>query len=101
MSAYQYTDYHFDWEGIALLVKWCPSWLGEDADYQTAHLEIYAADNAPLPMTETGYRSHFIDREAVEALGGAIAYVRAWLDEAAASPEWQAKAEADRQPSLF
>ena len=101
MSAFDTTDHHMDWEGIALLVKWCPHWLGEDAYYPIAHLEIHAANKAPLPITETGYRSHFIDKEAVEALGGPVAYARAWLDEAAASPEWKAKVAASRQLSLF
>ena len=66
MSAFDYTDHHMDWEGIALLVKWCPSWNGENAIYQIAHLEIHAANKTPLPITETGYKSHFIDKEAVE-----------------------------------
>jgi hypothetical protein len=101
MSAFDYTDHHMDWEGIALLVKWCPSWNGENAIYQIAHLEINAANKTPLPITETGYKSHFIDKEAVEALGGPLAYARAWLDEAAAAPAWKAKAQASRQLSLF
>ena len=101
MSAFDYTDHHMDWEGIALLVKWCPSWNGENAIYQIAHLEIHAANKTPLPITETGYKSHFIDKEAVEALGGPLAYARAWLDEAAAAPAWKAKVRASRQLSLF
>jgi len=101
MSAFDYTDHHIEWQGIALLIKWCPRWLGERAYHQIAHLEIHAANKTPLPITETGYKSHFIDKEAVEALGGPVAYTRAWLDEAAASPEWKAKAQASRQLSLF
>ena len=101
MSAFQYTSYHLEWEGISILVKWCPRWLGENAPHQIAHLEIHAANREPLPMTGTGYRSHFIDKEAVEALGGPVSYVSAWLAEAAAAPEWQAQVQASRQLSLF
>ena len=101
MSAFYYTDHHIEWEGIAVLVKWCPSWLGGSTHHQIAHLEIHAANKTPLPITETGYKSHFIDKETVAALGGPVAYARTWLDEAAASPEWKAKAEASRQLSLF
>jgi len=75
MSAFDYIE----WEGIALLVKWCPNWLGGNAYRQIAHLEIHAANKTPLPIAETGYKSHFIDKEAVEALGGPVAYARAWL----------------------
>jgi hypothetical protein len=101
MSAIDYTDFHIDWEGITLLVKWCPSWLGERSSHQIAHLEIYSADRQPLPITETGYRSHFIDKEAVEALGGPVAFTRAWLDEEAASPAWRKRVSTSRQLSLF
>tara|TARA_R110002020_G_scaffold219395_5_gene427303 strand:+ start:1466 stop:1771 length:306 start_codon:yes stop_codon:yes gene_type:complete len=101
MSALPYTDHHIEWEGIAVLVKWCPRYFGVKDIYQIAHLEIHAANKTPLPITETGYKSHFIDKETVEALGGPVAYARTWLDEAAASPEWKARAQASRQLSLF
>ena len=101
MNPSRYTSHHLEWEGISILVKWCPQWLREDAPYQIAHLELHAANREPLPMTATGYRSHFIDREAVEAFGGPVAYVSAWLAEAAAAPEWQAQVQASRQLSLF
>ena len=101
MSVVHYTDFHIDWEGIALLIKWCPSWYGASGGFQIAHLEIHSADRQPLPMTETGYRSHFIDKEAVEALGGPVAFTRAWLDQEAASPAWKAHVSASRQLSLF
>jgi len=45
MSAFNCTDRHMDWEGIALLVKWCPSWNGEDAIYQ-----IPQALSSSLPL---------------------------------------------------
>jgi hypothetical protein len=101
MSALHYTDHHIDWEGIALLIKWCPRWHGASDDFQIAHLEIYSADRQPLPITETGYRSRFIDRSIVEALGGPVAFTRAWLDEEAASPAWKVHVSASRQLSLF
>lgn len=96
-----YTEHTTDWQGVALLVRWCPQWLGENAEHQIAHLEIIAKNKSPLPITETGYKSHFIDRDAVESLGGPVAYALAWLDGAAQSPDWKAKQEALRQLSLF
>jgi len=101
MSAFNYTDHHIEWQGIALLIKWCPAWLGNDAHYSIAHLELIADNRTVLPVTETGYRSHFVPREEVEALGGPVAYARAWLDHAAKSSEWQAHKAASRQLSLF
>ena len=69
-----------------------------------AHLEIRAIspERAPLPITETGYRSHFHQPGTVEGLGGdVVAQVVAWLDEEANSPAWRKREEAVRQLSLF
>lgn len=93
--------HRIDWEGIALLINWCPAWLGQDRAYSIAHLEIVADDRAVLPVTETGYRSHFVPREEVEALGGPVAYARAWLDHEARLPAWKARMAGSRQLSLF
>ena len=66
-----------------------------------AHLEITSKNKEELPITETGYRSHFLPEEEVNAKGSPIAYVRAWLDHAALSPSWIKKEEAAKQMSLF
>jgi hypothetical protein len=52
-------------------------------------------------MTETGYRSHFCGTPLIDDEGGPVAFVRAWLDHAADTPEWKAKEAAARQFSLF
>lgn len=93
------------WNGIQLAISWEPRWLNLDDDYglDTAHLQIEAIEpeRAMLPITETGYRSHFTTAEAVTAMGGPVAFVLAWLDQEAASPVWQRQAEAARQLTLF
>jgi hypothetical protein len=69
----------------------------------TAHLEVQrvAPEWAMLPITETGYRSHFLPRGTAENAGGPVAYVKAWLEEAAKAPDWKRREAASRQPSLF
>jgi hypothetical protein len=57
----------FDWQGITVSVAYEADWLGiskELPQFATAHLEIRSEEhsNAALPVTETGYRSHFIAR---------------------------------------
>lgn len=95
----------FDWQGISLSVSFEANWLNMDGDfpYRTAHLEIRSIrpEGAPLPVTETGYRSHFVQAEDVAELGGPEAYVRAWLDDARCDPKWKARQDAARQMSLF
>ncbi|WP_255406260.1 hypothetical protein [Novosphingobium sp. CF614] len=68
------------------------------------HLEIrsVAPEVAVLPITSTGYRSHFLPIGTVDAHGGdVVTQVTAWLNEAAAKPDWQAHVKASRQGSLF
>jgi hypothetical protein len=102
----EYQTFTFDWNGIRIAVRYCQSWFDfyeEIYGYPLAHLEIESIepDRTPLPMTETGYRSHFTRPDVIEAEGGPVPFVRAWLAEAAKDPEWIA-AEADRkQMSLF
>ncbi len=67
------------------------------------HLEIrsLAPEREPLPITETGYLSHFIAQPVVEDAGGPAALVLAWLDHYAQSPVWQAKQITRQQLDLF
>lgn len=98
----EYQIHQADWQGIALSVSYCPSWsvsYREIYGYDLAHLEIRAP--CPLPVTGTGYRSHFTRPDLIDAEGGPVAFVLAWLDDAAQSPAWKARQEQARQLSLF
>jgi hypothetical protein len=106
MTARSYETYTFEWNGIRIAVRFCPRWLGfyeRVYGYPLAHLEIESIEpaRAPLPMTQTGYRSHFTRADEIEAHGGPAAFVRAWLAEAAKDPEWMASVESRKQLSLF
>ena len=91
--------HRFTWKGIQIEVIYSPVRWGV-----IAHLEIRSIQppRAPLPITETGYRSHFHPCGTVEANGGDVmAQVMAWLDEEAVKPEWLAYAAKSRQGELF
>lgn len=96
--------YRSDWNGIMLEITYEPQWMpasvmGEDL----AHVQvrsIYPTD-APLPITETGYRSHFIAASAIIAAGGPVAYVDVWLEVDSDTPAWRAREQAARQLALF
>lgn len=95
-----------EWQGILIEVRYAPNWLGssEDGDpCSVAHLELESLrpERAPLPVTGTGYRSHFTSRAEVEAYGGAASFVQQWLDLDAKSPAWKAQSVPSRQMSLF
>ena len=91
--------YEFTWRGITVQVVHTPRrWNAIE------HLEIrsIAPADAALPITATGYRSHFVPIGTVAAHGDDVAaQVTAWLDDEAKKPEWLAHTEAGRQGELF
>jgi len=100
----RYEDHETVWNGITIRIAYEPNWLNRaDDGYDTAHLEIEAVapERAMLPITETGYRSHFTSAATVGSYGGPVAFVRAWLDEEAATPAWRRREAAARQYALF
>ena len=88
------TDYaiiHKNWNGIEIEIRWNADYVAFDDGGSMAHLEIESISpaRAPLPITETGYRSHFIHRSNVDHMGGPEAYVEAWIAEQAQSLAWK------------
>lgn len=77
----------------------------DDSDYPGSfeHLEVRTLEpeGAPLPITETGYRSYYAPTGHVEDFGGAVAYVRLWLEQDAKGRKWAETEAAWRQLSLF
>lgn len=64
-----------------------------------AHLEIrsIAPERAPLPITETGYRSHFIHTADMELSAfDPVAEVENWIEQEASSPKWKKDVLANR-----
>lgn len=85
------------WRGITIHVR---SQAGCFTMGDLCHFDIEAVspERAKLPITETGYRSHFyhgtLPEDVVEA-------VRSWLDEEAEKPEWKTAEANARQLSFF
>jgi len=86
-----------DWQGICLTVSHKPNWTGCGFD----HIEITSRNRAPFPISETGYRSHFLHGDEIRRYGDATAYVQAWLDEAGHTTAWQRIDQETRQLTLF
>jgi hypothetical protein len=85
-----------DWRGILIQVTL-------EKQRFVDHLQIETLDpiRAPLPITETGYRSHFIAKDLIEQAGGPAAYLEAWLDHAATAKGWAAIEDTVRQYELL
>ncbi len=84
-----------DWRGVAIEIRLTTNWLNGTAH----HLEIQAAQ--PLPVTQTGYRSHFFGVDQDIDIDQARSFVLRWLDEKAQSNAWHDAEERRRQGDLF
>lgn len=54
-----------------------------------------------MPISETGFRSHFVSGAVLDEWGGPWPYIRHWLDAEARRPDWKDRQEAARQLSFF
>lgn len=101
-----YETHRLEWNGITIDVQYCRAWLDcceQIYGYPLANLTIEAVDpeRAPLPITETGFRSHFTRPDEIEVAGGPVAFVRSALDDVAMDPAWLEREAIARQMSLF
>jgi len=86
-----------EWEGRTIRLSYYPRrWDVID------HIELESENRTPLPVTETGYKSHFFAPVTPPYTADElISHTRNWLDEAARDPDWLAAEERRRQLSLF
>lgn len=97
-------EHILEWEGIEIQVAYCPGYSGTYSSItgsRLVHLEIRSSNRERLPMTGTGYRSWFCPADEIESFGSPVAYVKAWLDEAAKGREWLAHKKSFEQVHQF
>ena len=71
------------WRSVEVEITFTPEKFG-----MNDHIELRTKNKEKLPVTETGYRSHFMDKGTVAEHGGAVAFVTAWLDHEAERTGW-------------
>jgi hypothetical protein len=97
--------YEIDWrdpvtdETVRLKITHSRDYLGQGQDH--VEVESIAPAKAPLPITETGYRSNFIASLELMNDGGPVTFVTAWLDCEARGKDWQKVIARKRQRDLF
>ncbi|MEJ1967452.1 MAG: hypothetical protein WDN03_02260 [Rhizomicrobium sp.] len=94
------TTEKLEWQGITISVSYQRGYASM-RDLTHLSIQIVEPSTSTLPITGTGYRSHFLSEAKVVEWGGPLGYIRAWLDAEAATPKWQAQQAARRQLSLF
>ena len=85
------------WEGRDIRLSYTARWCT-----QIDHIEVQTIDRTPLPITETGYKSHFFGPvEPAMTIHEIERMVIAWLDSEAAKQPWQDYLLKSQQLSLF
>lgn len=67
------------------------------------HVEVESTrpKRAALPITESGYRSHFLDALELINAGGPVSFVEAWLARESSAEPWRKRELARCQGDLF
>lgn len=86
-------------EDVRIRVTHARDYLSTGNDH--IEIESIAPKNAPLPITETGYRSHFLSPLELINAGGAVTFVEAWLAAECKGKAWTKAATAAAQGDLF
>ena len=72
-----------DWRGILIRVT-----LERQRYADHLQVETLEPQRAPLPITETGYRSSFLPKGSIPTSEDPAAHVEAWLDQTAKARGW-------------
>ena len=96
--------YEIDWRDLAgtsvhVRITHSRDYLGQGQDH--IEVESITPKKAPLPITETGYRSQFLSPLELVNDGGPVVFVTAWLDREAKGKEWQKRQAVRSQGDLF
>lgn len=90
------------WNGINIEVHYAPIYFKLGNDYTLSHIDVYSENERPLPITETGYRSHFFEAREIDGYADVWAYVLDWLNqEARTNYDWKIFEQNSKQLTLF
>ena len=99
------TRYEIAWtnplsnETIKIRITHARDYLSSGSDH--IEVESIKPSRAPLPITETGYRSHFMPALELMNAGGPVTFVTAWIEHEAKGNAWSKAATAKQQGDLF
>jgi hypothetical protein len=84
---------------IKLRISHSRDYLVEGTDH--VEVESVKPKRAPLPITQTGFSSSFIDWRQLKEAGGPVAFIEGWLARETQSKDWRKRDLAERQGDLF
>lgn len=89
----------FTWRGIEMSATHSPNYIS--AGWSHIELRVVKPKGRPVPITNTGYLSHFLDEADLKAAGGPVAFFRAWLDREVDSKAYRKALARWQQLDLF
>ena len=93
------TTHKLVWRHVTAKVRHTPDYISKG--WTHIELVVVAPKGAPLPITETGYRSHFPSPLELINDGGSVTFVTAWLDREAMGKNWQKRQTTRQQGDLL
>lgn len=100
-----YTTETLIWQSYEIEVRYDPDPFNLTSSDREAmsHIEIrtITPEKAALPITKTGYKSHFTPTGNIDNYETPVAFVKEWLNYEAQSEDWKVALENSRQMSLF
>lgn len=93
------TTHKLVWRHVTARVRHTRNYINDG--WSHIELIVLTPKDAPVPITQTGYLSHFLDEGELEMAGGPIAFFTAWLDREARTPAWAKTEFKWRQLELF
>jgi len=104
MNNQRATTVCIDWNGLHIEIVHVMGWTHVPVNGQRLdHIEIRCVDpdRHPLPITQSGYRSHFLYEDQLIGFKDAVDYVTQWLDAEASTEAWKRIDAKTRQGCLF
>lgn len=86
-------------ETVKIRITHARDYLSTGSDH--IEVESIAPRKAPLPITETGYRSHFLSPLELMNAGGPVTFVTSWIEQESQGKAWSKAATAKQQGDLF
>ncbi len=87
------------WREMTCRVRHTPNYLSKG--WSHIELIVQKPKNAPLPITATGYLSHFLDENLLKRAGGPVQFFLDWIERESHSKQWAAIEFKWRQGDLF
>ena len=89
----------FTWRSVKMTATHTPNYLSDG--WSHIELRVVTKDAPPIPITTTGYLSHFLDEEELKAAGGPAAFFLAWIERESNSKPYKRATQKWQQLELF